>query len=193
MIVRNERAKRNIVPKDAQMLTCISTMASETEKLLDEVGWELLRLLQEDARLTYAELGKRVWLSARGVADRIRRMEEAGIIRGYRAEVSPEAVGAQMTVIMSVSAPWEKAARFAELARRTPEVLECHYVTGDDTYFAKVVIASVSHLAALIERLEAHSEVTTSIVLSSPVSHRPIGRELLEATEGSALTGDDPR
>lgn len=154
-------------------------MASETEKLLDDVGWELLRLLQEDARLTYAELGKRVWLSARGVADRVRRMEEAGIIRGYRAEVSPEAVGMEMTVIMSVSAPWEKGVRFAELARRTPEVLECHYVTGGDTYFAKAVVASVSHLAALIERLEAHSEVTTSIVLSSPVACRPIGRELI--------------
>ena len=167
-------------------------MTSENEKLLDEVGWELLRLLQEDARLTYAELAKRVFLSARGVADRVRRMEEAGIIRGYRAEVSPGAVGAPMTVIMSVSAPWEKAARFAELARHTPEVLECHYVTGGDTYVAKAVVASVEHLAALIGRLEAHSEVTTSIVLSSPVTSRPIGRGLLEAVEGPARSADDP-
>ena len=165
-------------------------MTSEREKLLDDVGWELLRLLQEDARLTYAELAKRVFLSARGVADRVRRMEEAGIIRGYRAEVSPGAVGAPMTVIMSVSAPWEKAARFAELARHTPEVLECHYVTGGDTYVAKAVVASVEHLAALIGRLEAHSEVTTSIVLSSPVASRPIGRELLEAIEGSSRGTD---
>lgn len=158
-------------------------MSFDRERLLDDTGWEILRLLQANARLPYAELGKRVGLSPPGVADRVRRMEDAGIITGYRAQVSTEHVGAPITAFMLVAARGEDVARFAALAEATPEVLECHVVTGIASYLAKVVVSSMPHLGRLIDRLQAHSDVTTAIVLSSPIPSRPVERALLGSGE----------
>ena len=158
-------------------------MPQETsQRLLDETGWKILDILQEQARLSFSELGKRVGLTAQGVADRVRRMEEAGIIRGYRALIDLQAIGLSITAYMQISAPFEQEERFATLARATPEVLECHFITGHDTYIIKVAVRSVAHLEALIKRLQAASDVTTSIVLSSPVLERPITRSVVDGT-----------
>ena len=151
-------------------------MSFETEKLLDHVGLELLRLLQENARLVYSELGKRVGLSAPGVADRIRRMEDAGIITGYRAEVSPESVGLPIMAFIRIVTPQEQ--RLITLVHTIHEVYECHRVLGEDSLILKVRVTSVDHLERLVDQLGAYGHTTTSLVTSSPLIRKAIEPEM---------------
>ena len=149
-------------------------MALDIEKLLDETGWHILQALQENARLSFSELGQRVGLSSPAVAERVRRMEDAGIIKGYRAEINTAKVGYPITTIIRMNTPGERCTRFNSFAQEMPEVLECYRVTGSDSLIMKVMASSVEHLEAIIDRLSAHGELTTSIVLSTPVTRRMI-------------------
>lgn len=146
----------------------------ETERLLDTVGWSLLRELQANARLSYAELGRRVGLTPPAVAERIRRMEEAGIIVGYRLGLNMERLGLSIRAIVRLETGDGQGSRFAAAVREYPEVLECHHVTGVECYVLHVAVSSVRHLEQFLERLSAYGATTTSIVLSSPVTHRII-------------------
>jgi Lrp/AsnC family leucine-responsive transcriptional regulator len=106
-------------------------MTLETEKLLDTAGWQLLQALQENARLSYTELGQRVGLSAPAVAERVRRMENAGIISGYHAESNRAKIGFPITAIIRMSAfSGDRCTRFADFVQDIPEVLECYRVTA---------------------------------------------------------------
>ena len=98
--------------------------------MLDETGWEILRALQENARVSWSVLGRRVGLSAPAVAERVRRMEDAGLITGYRAQVDPARLGFAVPAIIRVSAPEEKCAALKSLIKSLPEVRDCHHVTG---------------------------------------------------------------
>ncbi|HEY9624451.1 MAG TPA: Lrp/AsnC family transcriptional regulator [Crinalium sp.] len=141
--------------------------------MIDDINWEILRALQEDARLSYSELGRRVGLSSPAVVERIRRMEEAGIITGYRVELSLEKLGFPIMAFMRVVSPPGQYSNIGSSFAQFPEVLECHRVTGSDDYILKVAVSSVAHLERLIDQF-AHSQVTTLIVLSSPVKDRII-------------------
>jgi len=148
-------------------------MALEIEKLLDITGWEILQALQENARLSYSELGQRVGLSSPAVAERIRRMEDAGIISGYHAEINLAKVGFPITAIIRMStSPGERCTSFTGFVENIPEVLTCYRVTGSDSLIMRVIASSVGHLESLIDQLSAHGQLTTSIVLSTPVSRR---------------------
>ena len=150
-------------------------MTLEIEKLLDGTGWQILRALQQNARLSYSELGQRVGLSSPAVAERVRKMEDAGIINGYHAEINVAKIGFPITAVIRMSpSPGERCTRFTASIQEIPEVLECHRVTGSDSLVMKVVASSVEHLEALIDQLSAHGQLTTSIVLSSPVTRRII-------------------
>jgi Lrp/AsnC family leucine-responsive transcriptional regulator len=163
-------------------------MTLSTDRLLDATGWEILRALQEDGRLPFRALGKRVGLSSPAVAERVRRLEDAGIITGYRAVVDPAKVGTPLTAFVRFVSPGYNDARFAELARALPQVLECHRVTGADSFILKVVVASIPQLETLVDTLKAYGESTTAIVTSSPVEARALSRALLEPP-GSAQPG----
>ncbi len=148
-------------------------MALEIEKLLDDTGWQLLRALQQNARLSYSELGQRVGLSSPAVAERIHRMEDAGIIIGYHAEINRSKLGYPITAIIRMStSPGDQCTRFATFVQDIPEVLDCYRVTGSDSLIVKVMASSVEHLESLIDRLSAHGQLTTSMVLSAPVTKR---------------------
>jgi Lrp/AsnC family leucine-responsive transcriptional regulator len=149
-------------------------MAFDFEKLLDETGWRILQELQENARLSFSELGQRVGLTAPAVAERVRRLEDAGIIRGYYAEIDLTKIGHTITAIIRISTPGELCSRFTTIAKSIPEIMECNRVTGTDSFIAKVAVSSVEHLEALIDRLEAYGQLTTSIILSTPVKRRVI-------------------
>lgn len=151
-------------------------MTVENEKLLDNTGWRILRELQQNARLTFSELGRRVNLSAPAAAERVRRMEEAGIIKGYRAEVSAEKVGLPLTAFIRIEVPGANHKRVEELVLDLPEILECHRATGNDCYVMKVVLASTEHLRMVLDRLVLWGSPITSIVISSPVPVRGIER-----------------
>ncbi len=146
----------------------------DSKKLLDGTGREILRQLQTEGRISFAELGRRVGLSLPAVAERVRRMEAAGLITGYRAEVDPARLGLPVMAFVRISTPEARYSRLIELARDLPEVLECHHLTGADAFMLKVVAASIPRLEAVLVRLGAYGQTTTSIVLSSPV----IGRVL---------------
>lgn len=158
-------------------------MTNDSERLLDDTGWELLCALQENARSSYAELGKRVGLTAPAVAERIRRMEVAGIITGYHAAVNPARLGLGLTSIMRFQSADRSEAGAIALMKSCPEIIECHRVTGDDCMTLTAVVASVEHLQALINKLASRGSSNTAIVLSSPIQHGVIGRQIFARTE----------
>lgn len=154
-------------------------MSSRSDKILDAKGWQLLHELQLDGRLSYAELGRRVGLSTPAAAERVRNLEAAGIITGYRAEIDLDKVGLPILAIIRMSAVGDVLARITAAVRAMPEVLECHRSTGADSFIMKVAVASVEHLEALIDRLTPFGSTATSIILSSPVT-----RNLVEQPGG---------
>ncbi len=154
-------------------------LAFDSEKALDMTSWELLRALQTDARLSFSELGRRVDLSAPAVAERVRKLEEAGVIVGYHAQVCPEKIGYALTAFVRMESPSEKCAIVSAFVADLPEVLECHRITGSDSFILKVIVASVAHLEALLDRLLPYGQLTTSVVLSSPVKGRVVEPAIL--------------
>jgi Lrp/AsnC family leucine-responsive transcriptional regulator len=142
--------------------------------LLDGVNRRLLAELQEDARLTLAELGRRVGLSSPAVAERLQRLEQQGVIRAYRAEIDPRALGLSLTAVIRVRPAPGQLQNVAELSQRTLEVVECRRVTGDDCYVMTAHLRDVEHLEEVIDRFVVLGQTTTSIVQSSPVARRAL-------------------
>jgi Lrp/AsnC family transcriptional regulator, leucine-responsive regulatory protein len=141
---------------------------------IDDANRRLLAELQRDARLSFAELGRRVGLSSPAVAERLGRLEEAGVITGYRAEVDPRAVGFTLGVVMRIRPAPRELRKVAELAQRTPEVVECHRITGEDCYFMKAYVRDVEHLEEVIDRFAVYGQTTSSIMQTSPVPSRSV-------------------
>jgi Lrp/AsnC family leucine-responsive transcriptional regulator len=147
-------------------------MSYESTKLLDATGWRLLHELQQDGRVSFAELARRVGLSTPAVAERVRNLEAAGIVRGYRAEIDLARVGLPILAVVRMSVMGDVLSRITAMARELPEVLECHRATGADSFIMKVAVSSVGHLEKLIDRLTPFGTTSTSIILSSPVTGR---------------------
>jgi Lrp/AsnC family leucine-responsive transcriptional regulator len=145
---------------------------------IDQTNLRVLGELQQNARLTLAELGRRVGLSAPAVAERLARLEEDGTIAGYRAEVDPRALGYSLSVVIRVRPAPRELKKVAELAVRTPEVVECHRITGEDCYFMKAHVRDVTHMEEVIDLFAIYGQTTTSIVQSSPVPLRGVAVEL---------------
>ena len=155
---------------------------------LDGTNIALLEQLRADARLSNAELGRRVGLSAPAVAERLARLEESGAITGYRAEIDPRVLGYALSVVLRIRPAPRELKKVAELARRTPEVVECHRITGDDCYLMRLWVRDVEHLEEVIDRFAPYGQTTTSIVQSSPVP--PRGVELPNREAASAGRGE---
>lgn len=149
----------------------------KNEKLLDQIGWKLLHELQVNGRLSYAELGRRVGLTTPAVVERVKRMEEAGIIVGYHADIDPTKVGMPITAFIRMSVVGDVFTKITAVMKGSPEVVECHRGTGADSFIMKVHVRSVEHLESLIDRLTPFGTTSTSIVLSSPVQRREIQRQ----------------
>jgi Lrp/AsnC family transcriptional regulator, leucine-responsive regulatory protein len=141
---------------------------------LDSTDLRLLSELQADARLSLAELGRRVGLSSPAVAERLQRLEQQGAIRGYHADIDPRSLGLSLGAIVRVRPAPGQLDNVAGLARRTPEVVECHRVTGEDCFVVRAHVRDVEHLEQVIDRFVALGQTTTSIVQSSPVPRRGI-------------------
>ena len=142
--------------------------------MTDEIDRKILNELQVDARMSYAELGRRVGLTTPAVIERVRKLEDAGVITGYRVEIDTAKIGLPITAFVRMSIAGVDYGRIIEVAQNSNEVLECHRGTGDDSFIMKVAVASVEHLQEIIDKLTPYGITTTAIVLSSPVKRKTI-------------------
>ena len=142
--------------------------------MIDDIDRNILRELQQDARVSYAELGRRVGLTTPAVIERVRKLEDAGVIVGYRAEIDTAKVGLPITAFVRMSITGVDYSHIIEVAEQSNEVLECHRGTGGDSFIMKVAVSSVENLQHIIDKLTPYGITTTAIVLSSPVKRRII-------------------
>ncbi|MFD8545916.1 Lrp/AsnC family transcriptional regulator [Streptomyces sp. NPDC059649] len=140
----------------------------------DATDWRILDVLQRHGRAGYAELARAVNMSASAVTERVRRLEEAGVISGYAAVVDPERIGLPVLAFVRLRYPNGNYKPFHDLLETTPEILEAHHVTGDDCFVIKVAARSMKHLEEVSGRIGALGSVTTSVVYSSPLLRRPV-------------------
>jgi Lrp/AsnC family leucine-responsive transcriptional regulator len=149
-------------------------------KVPDDLSWHILEELQRDGRLSTAEIGRRVGLSAPAVADRILKMEEQGYIKGYRTVLDLDKLGLSIRAFIFFKANQVRHAEMMELIRSIPEVVDWHTVTGNYSILLKVVTASSARLAAMIERLEEFGETNTSLILADKAQETVIGKHFSE-------------
>jgi Lrp/AsnC family leucine-responsive transcriptional regulator len=140
---------------------------------IDAVNRRVLEELQRDPRLTMSELGRRIGMSSPAVTERVRRLEEAGVIRGYRLDLNPVALGLPIAAYIRIRPNSGQLPRIAELAQQIPEVVECHRVTGEDCFILKVHIPAIDQLDRLLDSFLLYGSTTTNIIQSSPVPLRP--------------------
>ncbi|SEG55700.1 Lrp/AsnC family transcriptional regulator [Paenibacillus sp. UNC499MF] len=139
---------------------------------MDHTDRSILALLQENGRMSMTELGKLVGLTSPAAAERVRRLEDKGVLTGYRAVVSPEAVG--KAVIAYILMETEHCRRYVEFVRQVPEVAECHRIAGPYSYLTKLVTSSVRELETFIDASMEFGKPSTLVVLSSPLAQAPI-------------------
>jgi Lrp/AsnC family transcriptional regulator, leucine-responsive regulatory protein len=147
-------------------------MTMDSTALLDRHGRELLDELQANARLSVAELGRRIGLSPSATAERLRQMEEVGILRGYTVHIDRETLGLDVMAFIRMSCGGQNYHRLLDYVQTLEEVRECHHLTGGDDFLLKVTTTNMADLEALIEALLPYGNPVTSLVLSSPVEHR---------------------
>ncbi len=150
----------------------------DLEPNMDLINWKILSELQMDGRVSFAELGRRVGLTTPAVIERVKKLEDGGIITGYRAEIDASKVGYPITAFIRMSITGIDYAHIIKTVQESKEVLECHRGTGGDSFIMKVAVSDVGHLQTLIDKLTPYGITTTSIVLSSPVRQRIIEPEI---------------
>jgi Lrp/AsnC family transcriptional regulator, leucine-responsive regulatory protein len=148
------------------------TYTSQHE-LLDTINIRLLEELQHDPRVTMAELGRRIGMSSPAVTERVRRMEEAGIIGGYAVIINPTPLGLPIAAYIRIRPYAGQLPQIADLARRIPEVVECHRITGEDCFLIKVHIPAMDQLDRILDCFLQYGSTTTSIIQSTPLPLRP--------------------
>src|SRR6266516_185607 len=140
---------------------------------IDSVNLRVLEELQRDPRLSMSELGRRIGMSSPSVTERVRRLEEAGVIRGYCLDLNPAALGLPIAAYIRIRPNPGQLPKIAELAQQIPEVVECHRVTGEDCFILMVYIPAIDQLDRLLDSFLLYASTTTTIIQSSPVPLRP--------------------
>jgi Lrp/AsnC family transcriptional regulator, leucine-responsive regulatory protein len=142
---------------------------------LDAVNRRILTLLCEDPRQSTAQLARKVGMSAPAVRERVARLEETGVIRGYRLDVDPAALGLPVTAWVRVRPGPGQIPKIVELAARVPEVSECHRISGEDCFLLKVHVAAIEALEGVLDQFLLHGQTVSSIVVATPVPPRTPG------------------
>jgi Lrp/AsnC family leucine-responsive transcriptional regulator len=141
---------------------------------IDPIDWLILRSVQENARLSFAELGRRVGLSPPSAAERLRKLEDARVVTGYRAQLGWEQLGLPITVFVRIQTQPSSYAKLQQLATGMQEILEMHHVTGSESFLLKAAVHSIAHLENLLGKLSQYGSTSTSVVLSTVVADRVI-------------------
>ena len=159
----------------------MATVTFESKPMLDAKDWQLLELLQKDARAGYAELGRQVGLSAPATAERVKRLEDAGVIRGYRAEVDPQRLGYAIEAVIRLRCDGRACASIGQGLANIPEIIDYRRLAGEDSGSLRVIAMSVSHLEAVLDRIVGfHPSIstTTLVVLQTSYINRPLSRAM---------------
>jgi Lrp/AsnC family leucine-responsive transcriptional regulator len=141
---------------------------------LDEVNRAILSALTADPRLSVAELGRRVGMSAPAVRERVTRLEESGVIRGYRLEIDPAAVGLPVAAWVRIRPGPGQLSRVAELAGKVPEVSQCYRISGEDCFLLLVHVPDLASIEAVLDQFLQYGQTTSSFVVATPVPPRPV-------------------
>lgn len=149
---------------------------------LDAIAWKILEALQQNARLSFAELGRKVGLSTPAAAERVRRLEEAGIITGYHVGLDMSKLGLPIRVVvhLTIHGGDLQVSRTISAIREFPEISRCHRITGAESFVIEADLVSIRHLEAFLDRLSALGATSTSTVLSSPVLRRKYVANMIE-------------
>jgi Lrp/AsnC family leucine-responsive transcriptional regulator len=147
---------------------------SVSKLLLDDRNRKLLAALMKNPRAPIATLARRVGLSAPAVRERLLRLEESGVIKGWRVELDPQALGYPIAILVRVRPMPGQLPKIAKLAQSMPQVTECHRITGEDCFLMRLYLRSLDELDGLLDRFLAYGQTTTSIVQSSPVPPRAL-------------------
>ena len=139
------------------------------ERSLDQIDVKILHELQKNARISFSEVGRRVGLSSPAVAERVKKLEEAGMVCGYHVKVNREKIGFPVLAFIFLTTQTEKYNKIYSFAEHTSEIIECHCISGSESFILRVIASSVSQLDDLVEKLNTFGETKTSIVLSSPM------------------------
>lgn len=158
------------MPEDVKKKHLFTYMQFHQE--IDRVNLRILEELQQEPRLTMSELGRRIGMSSPAVTERVRRLEETGVIQGYRLELNPVALGLPITAYVRIRPNVGQLPKIAELAQKIPEVVECHRVTGEDCFVLKVYLPAIDQLDRLLDSFLLYGSTTTTIIQSTPVPLR---------------------
>lgn len=150
----------------------------------DERDWIILEEVQRNARVSYADLGRRAELSPPAAAERLRRLEDAGVIRGYHARIAPERLGLGMTVLIEMRVPRAQYERFQRAVARLSWIVECHHVSGAASFVLKCAVPDVTGLELLVGHLSQFGDTSTSVVMSTVLDRREFRRDVKPTTRG---------
>ncbi|HSM62387.1 MAG TPA: Lrp/AsnC family transcriptional regulator [Gillisia sp.] len=143
---------------------------------IDSLNWQILESLQKNARQSFAEIGRKVGLTSPAVAERVKKMEDSGIIKGYKAQVSYHKTGHQLKAVITLRAFMGRLKPFLEKVKEFKEVINCYRITGNENIIMEVVLYDQSHLEEFIDKLITYGETKTHIILSNVIEQGPIKR-----------------
>lgn len=143
---------------------------------IDPLNWQILESLQKNARESFAEIGRKVGLTSPAVAERVKKMEDSGVIKGYKAQVSYHKTGHQLKAVITLRAFMGRLKPFLEKVKEFKEVINCYRITGNENIIMEVVLYDQSHLEEFIDKLITYGETKTHIILSNVVEQGPIRR-----------------
>jgi Lrp/AsnC family leucine-responsive transcriptional regulator len=141
---------------------------------MDITDYKILDILQKDGRVSMKNLGEEVGLTSPAVSERVKRLEESGIIKGYKAIVDPDKVDKSIKAFVSVSIPSHNYKKFMAHAPENSNIVEAHHVTGGDSIILKVLVENMAELEEVIDDLKAYGDTQTNLILSSPIENKPI-------------------
>lgn len=141
---------------------------------VDRINWEILEALQHNARQSFSEIGRKVGLSSPAVAERVKKMEDAGVIKGYRVQVSYLKTGHQLKAIITLRAFMGRLKPFLEKVKEFREVINCYRITGNENIIMEVVLYDQAHLEEFIDKLITYGETKTHIILSNVIEQAPV-------------------
>jgi Lrp/AsnC family leucine-responsive transcriptional regulator len=149
-------------------------MEQKIERLLDGIGKHIVDLLQKNARISFSDLGRKVGLSTPAVTERVRKLEEAGVISGYHAAIDAAKVGLPVTAFIHITTPSQNYSKINAILDSLDAVLESHHISGEASFITKVAVPSVAHLESLVEKLSPFGQTKTTVVLSTRIMKRRI-------------------